>query len=95
MAIVHEWNEPAVIRLLGPVCARAWHEPAYFHDTHYRVVLDDAHRASLGLEQFAGILAYSPSVAERYRSLGFEQRERAARGGRRHSLRAPGRAQND
>ena len=56
---------------MGQLCAQL-HKPAYFHDTHYRVVLDDAHRMSLGLEQFAGILAYSPSLAERYRSLGFE-----------------------
>jgi spore maturation protein CgeB len=72
VCIVHEWNEPAVIRRLGELCAEIG-KPAYFHDTHYRVVLDDAHRASLGLERFAGILAYSPSLAERYRSLGFDR----------------------
>jgi spore maturation protein CgeB len=44
---------------------------AYFHDTHYRVVLDATHREGLELERYAGILAYSPSVAERYRALGF------------------------
>ncbi|HEY1296401.1 MAG TPA: glycosyltransferase [Chloroflexota bacterium] len=71
VCIVHEWNEPTVIRRLGYICARMG-KPAYFHDTHYRVILDDAYRASLGLEHFAGILAYSPSLAERYRALGFQ-----------------------
>ena len=70
VAIVHEWNEPAVIRRLGSLCRQLGVRSA-FHDTHYRVVLDDAYRAQLGLEQFDAILAYSPSVAERYHDLGF------------------------
>jgi spore maturation protein CgeB len=74
VAIVHEWNEPEVIRLVGRLC-REMGVRAFFHDTHYRVVLDDAHRASLGLEAYDCILAYSPSVAERYRALGFEHVE--------------------
>jgi spore maturation protein CgeB len=44
---------------------------ALFHDTHYRVVLEDDWRAQLQLEQFERILAYSPSVADRYRALGY------------------------
>jgi spore maturation protein CgeB len=70
VAIVHEWNEPEVIELLARLCAQLGVR-AMFHDTHYRVVLDDEYRAQLGLERFADILAYSPSVAERYHQLGF------------------------
>ena len=72
VALVHEWNIPEVIRLLGRLCD-ALGVRALFHDTHYRVVLDDAHRARLELEEYDAILAYSPSVAERYRRLGFER----------------------
>jgi spore maturation protein CgeB len=71
-AVVHEWNAPEVIRLVGRL-SRQMGVRALFHDTHYRVVLDDPHRASLGLEEYDSILAYSPSVAERYRALGFER----------------------
>src|SRR5207237_3168924 len=39
VAIVHEWNDPAVIRRTGELSAEM-QRPAYFHDTHYRVVLD-------------------------------------------------------
>jgi spore maturation protein CgeB len=46
VCIVHEWNEPAVIHRLGQLCAKLG-KSAYFHDTHYRVVLDDAYRAQL------------------------------------------------
>ena len=71
VAIVNEWNEPGVIRLLGRLCLELG-VTALFHDTHYRVVLDEGYRGQLGLEQFAHILAFSPSVAERYRGLGFD-----------------------
>lgn len=74
VVIVHEWNDPEVIRLIGTY-AREMNLPAIFHDTHYRVVLDDAYRAQLRLGSYDLILAYSPSVAERYRSLGFERVE--------------------
>lgn len=70
VAIVHEWNAPAVIRLIGDL-ARTRAVRTAFHDTHYRVVLDNGYRAQLGLETYDHILAYSPSVAERFRALGF------------------------
>jgi spore maturation protein CgeB len=70
VALVHEWNTPEVVRVVGRLCQEMGIR-AYFHDTHYRVVLDEPHRNSLELERYTGILAYSPSVAERYRSLGF------------------------
>jgi spore maturation protein CgeB len=72
VAVVHEWNPPEVIRLVGTL-SQQMGIPALFHDTHYRMVLDDRCRESLGLERYAAILAYSPSVAERYRGLGFER----------------------
>src|SRR5215211_6308144 len=39
VAIVHEWNEPSVIYMLGRV-TRGLGVRSVFHDTHYRVVLD-------------------------------------------------------
>ncbi len=72
VALVNEWNEPDVIRLIGRVC-RELRVTALFHDTHYRVVLDENYRQRLGLEQFDHILAFSPSVASRYRGLGFDR----------------------
>ena len=72
VAVVHEWNAPELVRMVGRVC-RQRGVRAFFHDTHYRVVLDDAYRASLGLEDYQAILAYSPSVADRYRQLGFDR----------------------
>jgi spore maturation protein CgeB len=70
VAIVNEWNDPHVISTIGRLC-RELGVTALFHDTHYRVVLDAAYRDQLGLAQFAHILAFSPSIAERYRTLGY------------------------
>jgi spore maturation protein CgeB len=70
VAIVHEWNEPEVIALIGRLCARLGVR-ALFHDTHYRVVLDADYRARLGLDRFERILAFSSSTAEHFRALGY------------------------
>jgi spore maturation protein CgeB len=72
VALVHEWNDPSVIQLLGRLC-RELGVRSVFHDTHYRVVLDAAYRSQLGLEQFDLVLAYSPSLAQRYADLGIQQ----------------------
>ncbi|HEU0166958.1 MAG TPA: glycosyltransferase [Chloroflexota bacterium] len=69
VAIVHEWNDPAVVRLVARVCGELGVR-SLFHDTHYRVVLDAAHRRQLDLPAFDAILAYSPSVADRHREFG-------------------------
>ncbi|HEV7664645.1 MAG TPA: glycosyltransferase, partial [Chloroflexota bacterium] len=70
--VVHEWNEPSVINLLGRL-SRELGRRALFHDTHYRVILDDDYRAQLGLKCYADILAFSPSVAAGYTRLGFDR----------------------
>jgi len=59
VALVHEWNSPGVIRRVGEL-AREAGVRAFFHDTHYRVVLDDAHRATLGLNNYSRILNIFP-----------------------------------
>ncbi len=70
VAIVHEWNDPAVIRLVARLC-RELGVRSLFHDTHYRVVLDTSYREQLDLDRFDEILAYSPSTAERFERLGY------------------------
>lgn len=69
-AIVHEWNEPELVARIGRLC-RQLDVRALFHDTHYRVVQDEPWRERMGLASYDLILAYSPSIAERYRALGF------------------------
>jgi spore maturation protein CgeB len=75
VALVHEWNAPHVIQLLGRLCNELGTR-SFFHDTHYRVVLDHGYRAQLGLDAYTDILAYSPSIAQRYRELGLDRSHR-------------------
>ncbi len=70
VAIVHEWNDPSLVHRIGEIC----HElgiRSLFHDTHYRVTMDAAFRDQLGLGYYDAILAFSPSIAERFVGLGF------------------------
>jgi spore maturation protein CgeB len=70
VAMVHEWNDPSVVRLVVRLC-RELGVHSVFHDTHYRVVLDADYRSQLDLQRFDDILAYSPSTAGRFRELGY------------------------
>jgi spore maturation protein CgeB len=71
VAIVHEWNEPELVALIGRLCGELGVR-SVFHDTHYRVLLEEEYRAQLRLESYELVLAFSPSIAEQYRTLGFE-----------------------
>jgi spore maturation protein CgeB len=72
VAIVNEWvaNEPWVAAMVARIC-RSLGKPALFHDTHYRVVLEEPYRRALELERFDAILAFGPALAARYRALGY------------------------
>ncbi|HEX7013533.1 MAG TPA: glycosyltransferase [Steroidobacteraceae bacterium] len=66
VAIVHEWNEPKLIRRIGE-CASSIGCHAFFHDTHHRSVTEPAAMAALDLRHYDGVLAFGETVAERYR----------------------------
>jgi spore maturation protein CgeB len=66
VAIVHEWNEPWLIRLVGRSGV-----PALFHDTHHRAVTAPAELRRYNLSRYAGVLAFGAAVAEVYRERGW------------------------
>lgn len=70
VAIVHEWNTPALIARVGATAARLGVR-AYFHDTHHRSVTDPASMAMLDLSRYEGVLAFGETIAERYRENGW------------------------
>jgi len=63
--IVHEWNEPRWIEMLGE-CASRHGCIALFHDTHHRSVTDAATMGSLDLRHYDGVLAFGQAVADQY-----------------------------
>lgn len=66
VVIVHEWNEPKLIRRVGE-CAASIGCHAFFHDTHHRSVTEPAAMAALDLRHYDGVLAFGETVAELYR----------------------------
>lgn len=65
VAIVHEWNDPELIRRVGEH-ARISRCRAFFHDTHHRSVTDPQTMSALELEHYVGVLAFGQAIADRY-----------------------------
>lgn len=78
VVIVHEWNDPALVRRIGAHRARAGAPPAgyrlLFHDTHHRAVTRREEMAAYDLRHFDGVLAYGAVLADVYRREGWTQR---------------------
>ena len=60
--LVHEWNEPWLVRAVGRSAV-----PAFFHDTHHRAVTAPSEMRRFDLSGYAGVLAFGGAVAEVYR----------------------------
>lgn len=67
--IVHEWNTPELVAAIGKAAAILG-VPAFFHDTHHRVVTAPDEMARFDLSRYTGVLAFGRILAERYRALG-------------------------
>jgi spore maturation protein CgeB len=75
LAVVHEWNSPALIRRLGAYRRRSstsFH--VLFHDTHHRAFTDPEVMAKLDLKAYDGVLAYGASLREVYLKEGWADR---------------------
>jgi spore maturation protein CgeB len=74
LVLVHEWNDPALVKRLGEH-RRA--NPAYhllFHDTHHRSVTDTASMAAYDLRHYDGVLAFGNVVRDLYLQKGWAKR---------------------
>lgn len=65
LVVVHEWNEPAVVGLLG-LERRNGGFPLLFHDTHHRPVSQPAAIARFALDRYDGVLAFGDSLRRVY-----------------------------
>ena len=74
VVIVHEWNDPTLVRRIGRQRARGARFTLLFHDTHHRAVSDpDAIRA-FDLSGYDGVLAFGAALADVYRRWGWGDR---------------------
>jgi spore maturation protein CgeB len=71
LAIVHEWNDPALIARIGEVRRTEPRLRLLFHDTHHRAVSDTRALAACDLRHYDGVLAYGRVIRERYLSEGW------------------------
>jgi spore maturation protein CgeB len=69
VALVHEWNEPWLVRAIGESSV-----PALFHDTHHRAATAPAEMRRYDLSGYAGVLAFGNAIAEIYRERGWHDR---------------------
>jgi spore maturation protein CgeB len=69
LALVHEWNEPWLVRKIGRSGL-----PALFHDTHHRAVSAPDEMQRFDLSGYVGVLAFGGAVAEVYRERGWHDR---------------------
>lgn len=65
VVLVHEWNDPELIRRIG-MCAAAMRCRLFFHDTHHRSVTEPQAMAALDLRHYDGVLAFGKTIADRY-----------------------------
>ncbi len=74
VVLVHEWNEPALVRRIGAHHEHGGNYRLFFHDTHHRLVTSPESIAGLELERYDGVLAYGAVLRERYERSGWARR---------------------
>ncbi|MBX6331904.1 MAG: glycosyltransferase [Gemmatimonadaceae bacterium] len=70
LVLVHEWNDPALVRRIGAHHARNPRASGgyvlLFHDTHHRSLTASAEMAEHDLRHYDGVLAFGRAVRDRY-----------------------------
>ena len=74
LVLVHEWNDPALVRRIGEHRRRGGRYVLLFHDTHHRAVTDPGEMAAFDLEGYDGVLAFGEVIRERYLARGWARR---------------------
>jgi spore maturation protein CgeB len=74
LVVLHEWNEPELVRRIGDYRKRHTTFRLLFHDTHHRSVTDPAAMARYDLSGFDGVLAYGDRIRDIYLARGWAAR---------------------
>jgi spore maturation protein CgeB len=74
VVIVHEWNDPALVKKIGRHRARSGRYLLLFHDTHHRAVTDPESIARYDLEHYDGVLAFGKVLRDIYLDRGWTAR---------------------
>jgi len=74
LILVHEWNEPELVRRIGEFRARHPSCRLLFHDTHHRSLTDPSAMRRYYLRHYDGVLAYGNSIRDIYLAAGWSNR---------------------
>jgi spore maturation protein CgeB len=74
LVIVHEWNDPQLVKLMGEHRKRSGTYKLLFHDTHHRAVSDTAAVHEFDLARYDGVLAFGKALKELYLAAGWTRR---------------------
>jgi spore maturation protein CgeB len=66
VAIVHEWNDPELVKRIGDYRASHNSLRLFFHDTHHRTVTDPDSMGRYDLRDYDGVLAYGGVIRDLY-----------------------------
>ena len=74
LVLVHEWTDPALVAQLGALRRAGARFTLLFHDTHHRAVSDPGAMRAYDLDGYDGVLAFGRTLADIYRSWGWDGR---------------------
>jgi spore maturation protein CgeB len=74
IVLVHEWNDPELVRRIGEHRARVRGYRLFFHDTHHRAVTAPEAMARCDLRHYDGVLAFGAVLRDLYLERGWAAR---------------------
>jgi spore maturation protein CgeB len=74
LVLVHEWNEPELVRRVGEHRRRSRGYALFFHDTHHRAVTDPAAMGAFDLDGYDGVLAFGEVIRQLWLARGWARR---------------------
>lgn len=74
LVLVHEWNEPELVRRIGARRRSGARFRLLFHDTHHRSVTDPTAMANYDLSGFDGVLVFGAALKAVYDQRGWGRR---------------------
>jgi spore maturation protein CgeB len=74
LVLVHEWNQPDLVKRIGAHRARHGGYRLLFHDTHHRALTAPEEMSRFDLSGYDGVLAYGEVIRRIYLERGWAQR---------------------
>jgi spore maturation protein CgeB len=74
IVLVHEWNDPELVRRIGLHRAERGRYTLYFHDTHHRAVTDPEALSRYDLQHYDAALVFGAVLRDVYLSRGWVKR---------------------